>query len=297
MATNFPTNIDTLTNPTATDKVSVVSHADQHINANDSIEALETKVGVDGSAVTTTHDYKLSNVEGSDKAVSLTGTETLTNKTLTSPTITGGTQASPAITTPTGIVKGDVGLGNVANAAQVELAGDQTIAGVKTFSSSPIVPTPTTDLQVVNKSYVDNAGSGDTFAIKTSDQTVNSSIVPVDDTQLFLPVLANDIYAIKFVLRFNAATTPDYRYKFTIPAAATIVRQQLQFENTSEDEEDLTTDTIPGATGNNQIIIFDILYIGGANAGNIQFQFAQRFSDAGDTTTLANSYLRASKLN
>lgn len=31
----------------------------------------------------------------------------------------------------------------------------QTIAGVKTFSSSPIVPTPTTSLQVTNKSYVD----------------------------------------------------------------------------------------------------------------------------------------------
>jgi len=87
MATNFPTTLDTLTNPTATDKVSVVSHADQHIDANDAIEALEAKVGADGSAVTTTHDYKLSNVAGSDKAVSLTGAETLTNKTLTTPVI------------------------------------------------------------------------------------------------------------------------------------------------------------------------------------------------------------------
>lgn len=37
----------------------------------------------------------------------------------------------------------------------VKLSGNQTIAGVKTFSSSPIVPTPTTGTQAVNKSYVD----------------------------------------------------------------------------------------------------------------------------------------------
>lgn len=42
---------------------------------------------------------------GITDAVTLTGSQTLTNKTLT----------SPAITTPTGIVKGDVGLGNVDN--------------------------------------------------------------------------------------------------------------------------------------------------------------------------------------
>ena len=38
----------------------------------------------------------------------------------------------------------------------VKLAEDQTIAGVKTFSSSPIVPTPTTGTQAANKGYVDS---------------------------------------------------------------------------------------------------------------------------------------------
>ena len=43
----------------------------------------------------------------------------------------------------------------------VKLTGDQTVGGIKTFSSSPIVPAPTTDLQVATKKYVDdNAGSG-----------------------------------------------------------------------------------------------------------------------------------------
>lgn len=87
MSTAFPTSLDVLTNPTATDQVAVVDHATQHANANDAIEALQVKVGIDGSAVTTTHTYKLSGVTGSDKAVSLTGTEALTNKTLTAPVI------------------------------------------------------------------------------------------------------------------------------------------------------------------------------------------------------------------
>lgn len=37
----------------------------------------------------------------------------------------------------------------------VETEGNQTIGGVKTFTSSPIVPTPTTGTQAVNKDYAD----------------------------------------------------------------------------------------------------------------------------------------------
>ena len=89
MSINFPTSLDTLTNPTGTDNLDSPDHATQHADENDAVEALEAKVGVDGSAVATSHDYKLSGVSGSDKAVSKTGTETLTNKTLTSPLFTG----------------------------------------------------------------------------------------------------------------------------------------------------------------------------------------------------------------
>ena len=43
----------------------------------------------------------------------------------------------------------------------VETTGNETIAGVKTFSSSPVVPTPTTDMQAATKKYVDdNSGTG-----------------------------------------------------------------------------------------------------------------------------------------
>lgn len=48
---------------------------------------------------------------------------------------------------------------NVDNTA-VKLTGNQTVAGIKTFSSSPIVPTPTTNTQAANKAYVDSATGG-----------------------------------------------------------------------------------------------------------------------------------------
>jgi hypothetical protein len=64
MATNFPTSLDSLTNPQGTDSVAAVSHAAQHANANDAIEALEAKVGANDSAVTTSIDYRIRALEG-----------------------------------------------------------------------------------------------------------------------------------------------------------------------------------------------------------------------------------------
>jgi hypothetical protein len=62
MAISFPSSLDNLSNPVGTDSMS--GHAEQHSNANDAIEALQTKVGVDGSTVTTSIDYRLAQLEG-----------------------------------------------------------------------------------------------------------------------------------------------------------------------------------------------------------------------------------------
>jgi len=59
MATGFPTSLDALTNPLSTDALTSPSHADQHADENDAIEALQAKVGVTSSAVSTSLDYKV----------------------------------------------------------------------------------------------------------------------------------------------------------------------------------------------------------------------------------------------
>jgi hypothetical protein len=63
MATSFPTSKDDFVNPQSTDSVQTVSHAAQHANANDAIEALETKVGVNNSTDPASIDYKVKQLE------------------------------------------------------------------------------------------------------------------------------------------------------------------------------------------------------------------------------------------
>lgn len=86
----YPTNLDSFTTHTNGEVIDASFDNAQQV----AISALEAKVGIDGSLVTTSHSYKLGNVAGSDKAVSLTGTEALTNKTLTAPKINLGSDAS-----------------------------------------------------------------------------------------------------------------------------------------------------------------------------------------------------------
>lgn len=52
-AVSYPTSLDSLVNPNGTDSVATVSHSAQHSNANDAIEALETKLGITGSTAVT----------------------------------------------------------------------------------------------------------------------------------------------------------------------------------------------------------------------------------------------------
>lgn len=65
MATNFPDDLDSLINPSSTNSLSNPSHSEQHINANDAIEALQTKVGIDGSEDVNSLDYRISQLETS----------------------------------------------------------------------------------------------------------------------------------------------------------------------------------------------------------------------------------------
>lgn len=88
MSINFPTSLDTTTQlPTESSSTPLsTNHVTAHTNLAAAVIALEAKVGINSSAVTTTIDYKLSGVTGSDLAVSKTGTEIITNKTLSTGT-------------------------------------------------------------------------------------------------------------------------------------------------------------------------------------------------------------------
>lgn len=51
MATNYPTSLDSFTNPSPGSTLSSPSHSGQHSDINDAMEAVQAKLGVGGTAV------------------------------------------------------------------------------------------------------------------------------------------------------------------------------------------------------------------------------------------------------
>ena len=89
MASSYPGGLDAFTNPSASDTLdsATVPHADQHSNANDAIEAIESTLGVNpqgGSATVTarltaldsTVSGKVASVSAGDSTVTVAGTST-----------------------------------------------------------------------------------------------------------------------------------------------------------------------------------------------------------------------------
>lgn len=57
MATNFPTSIDSFTNPTSGDTLDSPSHAGQHANINDAMVAVQTRLGTGSGTIGTWTTY------------------------------------------------------------------------------------------------------------------------------------------------------------------------------------------------------------------------------------------------
>ena len=75
----YPSTLDTLTTTIGTtgQPLSAPNHITQHNIESVAIQALETKVGVDSSAVTTTIDYKLKSTSSVDPGHKHTATVSL----------------------------------------------------------------------------------------------------------------------------------------------------------------------------------------------------------------------------
>lgn len=167
---DFPTSLTS-----ATDGVTDVLA--KHLNN------VEAKIGIDSSAVTTSLDYKLSGVTGTDKAVSKTGTETLTNKTLT----------SPVVNSPTGDV--------------VTLTGTQTLTN-KTLTSPKIG----TDISDTNGNeiikFTATASAVDEITITNAAANGTPTIAATGtDTDIDLDLRAKGDAVVKFSARNQSNTT------------------------------------------------------------------------------------------
>ena len=95
MASNFPSSLDSFTNPSSSDAMDSVSvpHATQHSDLNDAVEALQAKVGADSSGVASSHDYKIAQLEGRDTAGLVHISRTTIGTAVSSVTVSGAFSA------------------------------------------------------------------------------------------------------------------------------------------------------------------------------------------------------------
>lgn len=132
MATSFPTSLDTLTNPTSSDSLSSPSHSSQHANVNDAVEALQAKVGVDSSAVTSSLDYKVAQLEAIShgkilQVVSTLKTDTYTTTSSTFTTVTGLTATiTPSSTSSKILIMAQVNMSLTTYSVYARLSGGNT---------------------------------------------------------------------------------------------------------------------------------------------------------------------------
>jgi hypothetical protein len=103
MATNFPTSLDTFTNPNSGNTLDSPSHSVQHSDINDAVEAIEAKLGVGSStAGSATAGYALVNTSGGTTAYSLLGVSGLSSGTAVADTVltADGSGAATFLTLP-----------------------------------------------------------------------------------------------------------------------------------------------------------------------------------------------------
>ena len=98
MAINFPTSLDVFTDPTGSDQLNLPSHSGQHTDLNNAVEALEAKVGADSSAVTTSHDYKIAQLEARTSGTILQVVSTTKTDTFSASITQGSSSAVTGLT-------------------------------------------------------------------------------------------------------------------------------------------------------------------------------------------------------
>jgi len=125
----------------------------------------------------------------------------------------------------------------------VKLSGDQTISGIKTFSSSPVVPTPTTISQATSKSYVDDAVDDLEASVSSSISAAIGGLATVASTGSYsdlinLPILPISLNATKASnSSYSTATlSDDPELTFTLPVGTWDFEVRVLYDGTTAND-------------------------------------------------------------
>lgn len=142
-----------------------------------------------------------------------------------------------------------------------------------------------------------------TIIVKPSDESVTSSTTLQNDDDFSFSIAANEKVIIHAHLFVSGNSAGDFQWAFNVPSLATGWNSGLRVIDTTASTnnsgawsaiEDLTdtgfraSGTVTGSTVHVQI---DAIVINGANAGTIQFRWAQVTSNATATVVEAGSYM------
>ncbi len=165
MASLYPDALDALVNPTATSNMATVSHSEQHIAANDAIEAIETTLGT--------------NPEGSETTVAdrLDAVDTTLADTVVGPT----SSVSNSIATFDGITGKEIqDSGTSLSSGALTLSGTITaagLAGALLSSANPIIDSTAAPGTSAIPSRQDHVHPSDTSRVTRLSSTTTDAVV------------------------------------------------------------------------------------------------------------------------
>jgi hypothetical protein len=132
------------------------------------------------------------------------------------------------------------------------------------------------------------------LARKSADETINNDSTLNDDVDLVLAVKANSFYIIDAWIVYNSAAAADIKMTFKALAAAT-ASWGFSYDQSPTEKGLGDVAAVPTDATDQWMWIHGSLATG-ATAGNLQFQWAQNASDAGNTILRAESYIAITRV-
>lgn len=242
MATNFPTALDTFTDPLPTDQTTTVDHSLNHGSANDAIHSVQVKVGINSSADTNSLDYKVSTntatitghisqtaAHGATGAVvGTTNAQVLTNKTIdfSANSITNIPEASVV-----GLVA-DLAAKQTGSTRLTGLTAMANTVGIVAYTNTDTFTPRSIAVGSSRLTISNGAGTAGNptidavdppYASIASDQTVTSSVTVVNATSMVLTLLANRTYIVRANLGFTGAAAGDARTVWAVTSTVAAI--------------------------------------------------------------------------